>query len=294
MQEDQPMLIDKLGRMLLCGAVLMAWGGWSAWAADTPDLKAQAEAGLKTLAAAESTVYASRGHFAGGDELAEMYDANLNADIAGMLQAKPDTGVYYNVAASRDGQRFFAVAYYGRDFATLIMDETGAISSTPTATSAQRLIEQQQLAAFFAAKPQWAGEAEAMVKQQMHQVQLAVERWSTDHSDKGENVYPETLEPVVTEGYIPAGFYPNPVSAWSVEELNAQVVPLGQWSPGDFSYVPHIVDGRCTGYMLAGYGCRRAGGHDYNGDGAGDGYIIMLSSGADDGGWHTQVLEQLQ
>ncbi len=279
-------------RVALCTILAGRCGGMLAWAAEGPDLKAQAEAGLKTLAAAEFALYSYRGHYASEDELLEADRGNICKGVAPLLEANPDTGVYYSVAASRDGQHFFGVATYGREFAALCINETGVLSELPKYASAQQLIEKQRMENFLTAKAQWAMEADSILKQHLHQVQLAVERWSTDRSAGAQDEYPETLEPVVSEGYIAAGFYPNPVTAWSIDEYNARSVPLGQWSPGDFSYVPQLKDDRCIGYMLVGYGCNRTGGHDYNGDGAGDGYAIVLASGTDDSGWYTRMLEQ--
>jgi hypothetical protein len=283
----------KLLALSGCLLLLGLWGG-VAVARDTVDLRTQCETGLKAIAAAEFTINAIRGHYASQDELLEAKDANIDAGIAGLLLSKPDTGVYYNVAASEDGKRFIAVGFYGHDFTTLSINETGTITPLPKAVSAQWMIEQQRLAGYFAAKPQWASEADTILKLQLHQVQLAVERWSTDHSADDTDIYPETLEPVIAEGYIAAGFYTNPVTAWRADELNAAVVALGQWSPGDFSYVPYLRDGACRGYLIAGYGCRRTGGHDYNGDGTGDGIVIVLSSGQNDPSWAGQVLKQQQ
>jgi hypothetical protein len=287
------MHLNRLARFFACLILAGASGGSMAWAADAPDLKAQAEAGLKVIAATEYWLLDLRGHFASGDELVEAKNVNVGSGLEGLLLAKPDTGIYYNIAASKDGRHFIAVATFGRDSDIIYIDETGTINSSQKEGSAQRMIDRQFIADFFTSKTQWASQAEAILKLQLHQVQLAVERWSTDHSAAGKSVYPETLEPVVSEGYLPAGFYVNPVTAWSVDDNNALAVPLGQWSPGDFSYFPHTRDGEYRGYLLVGYGCKRTAGIDYNGDGVGDGMAIVLASWDGGPAWYEDVLRQL-
>ena len=269
------------------------WGGHIARAADTPDAKVQAEAGLRTLAAAEYALYAFRGHYGSQEELEEAKAANIGIGVRGLLLAQPDTGVYFSVAASKDGQHFYAVAYYGADLAGLYIDETGLIHSTPSRASAQSMLEHQALADFFSAKEQLALQADTLLRSELHQVQLGIERWSTDHSVGGQAVYPDTLEPVVTEGYLPAGLYANPMTAWNADENNAEGMPLGRWSPGNYSYIPRMRDSACCGYLLAGYSCQRTAGHDYNGDGVGDGMAIVLSNGDEDSKWRDEVLAQL-
>jgi len=145
---------------------------------------------------------------------------------------------------------------------------------------------------FFASKAAMDGELDeamtdqaiSMVKQQLHSIQLGLERWSVDDPD---GFYPHSINQLVSpmgewDSYLPAGFYANPFTAGSADELDAMCVPFG-WSelaPGNFSYLTHYDEqGNVTSYMLIGYGPERDRGWDLDGDGEPEGMIITLSTG---------------
>ena len=130
----------------------------------------------------------------------------------------------------------------------------------------------------------------AVVKQQLHGVQLALERWSVD--DPGY-FYPESINQLVvpwekSRSYLPTGFYDNPFTAAGEDETDAMCVPFG-WSelaPGNFSYLAQYDrKGHATGYLLVGYGLERESKWDLDGDGEPEGIILILSAGKLD--WQT-------
>lgn len=151
-------------------------------------------------------------------------------------------------------------------------------------------------AEFYAAKAAAAGvldeallkQAEAITKQNLHAVQLALERWGVDHTDPpdaaaadGYSVYPQHVNQLILDQYAAAGFCANPYTSAADSELNTREVPLG-WTPqaaGNFSYIQfYDTRGRVMGYMLVGYGADEHGGLDLDGDGQGDGMVIWLAS----------------
>jgi hypothetical protein len=142
-------------------------------------------------------------------------------------------------------------------------------------------------------------EAEIQLKSEMHNLQLAVERWSVDHelSDADRerswgNNYPKSLSQLLQEHccsehsnskpYSAVGFYPNPFSAGSASELNAMQVPLG-WTEdavGNFSYITQYNElGNVCAYVMIAWGADPTGGNDIDGDGESDGTVLIVAGG---------------
>jgi hypothetical protein len=157
----------------------------------------------------------------------------------------------------------------------------------PIAASAQLGPEATQLGAdpvYYAAKAANGLDVEAAnakTKQLLHSMQLAIERYGVDNP---KNLYPESIDVLVHQGYLLPGLYINPVTSVDGLWRNARDVPFG-WSaiaPGNFTYLKkYNPAGEVIGYVLLGYGADPenlgAGGvKDVNLDGQPDGVIIML------------------
>jgi hypothetical protein len=154
-------------------------------------------------------------------------------------------------------------------------------------------------AAFYAAKAAAGGVLDAaleelalsLAKQDVHAVQLYIERFGVDHlmpsagSTRRESHYPQHVNQLLLGNppYAQPGLYANPFTAGAADELDAQEVPFG-WtpqSPGNFSYLQWYDEhGGVLGYMLVLWGPRDGAGLDLSGDGKGDGVAMTLLSGA--------------
>ena len=204
------------------------------------------------------------------------------------------------LALSADQKRFVVLAVAGD--AIWYADKRGELNSIhysgEVAPTAQGLLDgycdltPMDEASFFARKAEEPKLVDAMIKARLHQVQLAVERWGVDHSspNSDDSTYPMSMDDVVEKGYAEKGFYANPITASSLKDRNAQARPFGQWSAGDFSYVPQVMDGKCIGYMLVAYGAKPDDGWDVNDDGKNDGVIIVLTSGSAYPEWYRTTL----
>jgi hypothetical protein len=122
--------------------------------------------------------------------------------------------------------------------------------------------------------------ANAKTIEVLHYIQLAVERYSIDNND----MYPESIDTLVQQGYLLPGLYINPVASSDGLALNAKDVPFG-WSeiaPGNFTYLKkYNSDGDVVAYLLVAYGADTThpgsgGVNDVNLDGKPDGVILML------------------
>lgn len=226
-----------------------------------PELRQQIQAGVRTIAAAEFAFYAKSHSYADERDLVaneylseKMFDLRENGDIS------------YEIALYRNAEgepRRFIV--FGRSGGSLprtawLIDETGLVREANWHRSAQWYME---IEPFFSKIDDWAAQADAVSRNGLFNVQLAVERWTIDHSKKGGTArYPMSIEAVVIDGYIDSGYYANPLRSDSYDELTAIATPMGEWSPGDFSYVPHVYQSTtgewlADGYMLIGYSTRR-------------------------------------
>jgi len=152
--------------------------------------------------------------------------------------------------------------------------------------------------AFFTAKAAAGGVLDAalqeqalmLAKQDVHQVQLFIERYGVDNEGPGTKPdqkfshYPQHINQLVIGKYSYAqpGLYANPYTANSADELNAQEVPFGwtERSPGNFSYLQRYDEhGDILAYMLILWGPAADSGFDITGDGKPDGVAQTLESG---------------
>jgi hypothetical protein len=152
--------------------------------------------------------------------------------------------------------------------------------------------------AFFAAKAAAGGvldtalqqQALALAKQDVHQVQLFIERYGVDNewpdpsTQEDVSHYPQHINQLVIGKYPygQPGFYANPFTANSADELNAQEMPFGwtEQSPGNFSYLQRYDEyGDILAYMLILWGPTADSGFDITGDGKPDGAVMTLESG---------------
>jgi hypothetical protein len=126
--------------------------------------------------------------------------------------------------------------------------------------------------------PELGASAEELAMQDVHEVQLALERYAVDRED---SAYPQHINQLVLTKYLAAGLYANPFTAKAADALDAQEVPFG-WTkraPGNFSYLQiYNHDGLVVGYCLVAYGADPNGGADVTGDGKPDGVIVTLAS----------------
>lgn len=158
--------------------------------------------------------------------------------------------------------------------------------------------EQARTEAFFSAKAATGGvldvalkdQALALAKQDIHQVQLYIERYGFDHGVPGASPdgkvsrYPQHINQLVIGKYSYAqpGLYANPYTANSAEELNAQEVPYGwtEQSPGNFSYLQRYDENDdILAYILILWGPTANSGLDITGDGEPDGAAMTLENG---------------
>lgn len=135
----------------------------------------------------------------------------------------------------------------------------------------------------------------AQVKVELHNLQLAVERFGVDHrvSDEGYGTsrYPHSLSQLVVatdghERYIAPGFYHNPFAPGADGGLNATQVPFGwtEQAVGNFSYLTQHNDaGEVVAYVLVGYGpATGTGTFSITADEQPDGIIVTMTSGSVD------------
>lgn len=90
----------------------------------------------------------------------------------------------------------------------------------------------------------------ALTIQNLHAIQLAVERYQLDHGE-----FPKDMEPVQSEGYLPkypSNAYRQADLARSMREVDLEAYDF----LGDFSYVPRIRNGKAVAYELIAYGLR--------------------------------------
>jgi len=99
---------------------------------------------------------------------------------------------------------------------------------------------------------------EAELKQNLHSIQLTLERYGTDYF-----CYPDNIEEVISSGYIEA-FPGNPFN----EQAPMKPVADGKFSMGDFVYVPGYPDdkGKIMSYTIKVWGAREN-----------EGYILELN-----------------
>ncbi|MDD5606203.1 MAG: hypothetical protein PHR51_02700 [Patescibacteria group bacterium] len=133
-------------------------------------------------------------------------------------------------------------------------------------------------------------QATQLVKTNLHNLQLALERWCVDHyplDSEGRVVgsqpnYPESISALVKAGYVSPGLAPNPLVGDDPGEFDTMDVPPiwnDDLSPGNFTYLL-CDDGR--GYLLIGYGATREAclstPRSMDGDSIPDGVILVLGS----------------
>jgi hypothetical protein len=121
--------------------------------------------------------------------------------------------------------------------------------------------------------PSWIGadlgSAEAEVKSNVHNIQIALERYATEHND----IYPERIETLI-DGNLMTVFPRNPFT--NRPQIN---VPYG--SPdfeGNFTYLPVTVDGEILGYYLIAYGYTKNPGNHEIDPNMDDHVILILAS----------------
>ena len=186
--------------------------------------------------------------------------------------------------------------------ATLLLLFAGYVVCASTFVLANDTLQDQRIE-FYTAKAggEFAGDAldeaaVALLKEELHYVQLQLERYSVDYTPQDEmevRVYPYSINELCAQiwsgyrrnlvSYLMPGLYPNPLRSNEATERNAQCVPFG-WddtlSPGNFSYLTRYdqESGKVDGYLILGYGPTRDSGMDVDSDGTPDGVIIMLGS----------------
>lgn len=97
---------------------------------------------------------------------------------------------------------------------------------------------------------------EAEAKSNLHNIQLSIERYAVDH----EGYYPADINEIIKLGYIDA-FPRNPLAprneAGDYGRAKMKPVADGEFSPGDFVYLPRLnAEGMVEGYELKLYGQR--------------------------------------
>ncbi len=113
---------------------------------------------------------------------------------------------------------------------------------------------------------------EAEVKQNLHLIQLNIERYLIDRDGK----YPDSLEQVIQAGYFDE-FPENPFSYSPMREVNLSDNPEDK--AGNFTYLPESTDGTITGYTLLGYGSINTTDSFYPGGSGSAAVVVSLSGG---------------
>lgn len=113
---------------------------------------------------------------------------------------------------------------------------------------------------------------EVEIKQNLHAIQLAIEKYGAAH----DGAFPASIiELLAGQDWMHS--LPNNPFTKPIREM--QPISFGSAEPwGDFTYLPLEEDGAVVGYYLLAYGSERTWGQDVNGDGAPDYVIIVLSS----------------
>jgi len=249
--------------------------------------------GLRTIAAAEFAYFAKTGGYARIENLAE--NEYLSEDLLNWHKngkVSYDSAVPY-LGDERKPQQFVAVAHMyinsTKEHISFRVDETGVVQAADWTRSARWYLD---VLPFFSGACDWAQKSDGVTKVGLFNVQLALERWSVDHSPKdGPDIYPLSLDTLIVEKYIQAGYYPNPLLSLNYDQLTATEVALGVWAPGDFTYLPYIPDpakdNQPKGYMLVGYSVYTYGGID------GTGVAIILTSGSCPSEWCDKTIRSL-
>jgi uncharacterized protein YneF (UPF0154 family) len=117
---------------------------------------------------------------------------------------------------------------------------------------------------------------EAELKSNLHQIQIGLKKYATDH----EGHYPVNIEEILTVKYLSDWPY-NPILKHKI-----RMVPISygsEPSEGNFTYLPVYSNDLIAGYYLFAYGYKKIfdSDLDINGDGILDNVIIVISSGKD-------------
>jgi hypothetical protein len=130
---------------------------------------------------------------------------------------------------------------------------------------------------------------EAGTKQNLHAIQLALERYGVDHN----GTYPIDLAALIVKNYMPElpgnaffnGRNPGTGKKLPVDEepffRDMRHVRFGDpLYEGNFTYLPWniTVNGKAAGYYLVAYGSHNTKGQDVDGDGMPDHVILVLNS----------------
>jgi hypothetical protein len=108
---------------------------------------------------------------------------------------------------------------------------------------------------------------EAEVKSNLHSIQIALERYASDHS----GYYPQNTGELISGNYLPQ--YPNnPFTNQPMREIEFGAAP----SDGEFTYLPLSTDGIVDAYYLIAYGYKKSAGEDIDRDGTPDHVILVL------------------
>lgn len=112
---------------------------------------------------------------------------------------------------------------------------------------------------------------EAEVKQNLHSIQLAVERFAVDH----DGAYPTTIDELQAQSYLPQ-LPQNPFTNQPMRNISPGEQPF----QGEFTYKPAVKDGGVVGYELYGYGSAQSKGAESAVPGM-EHVIIVLKYGPD-------------
>jgi hypothetical protein len=108
---------------------------------------------------------------------------------------------------------------------------------------------------------------EAEVKSNLHNIQIALERYAKDHG----GIYPQSTGELISENYLPQ--YPhNPFTDQPMREIDFGTAPFD----GEFTYLPFTTDGKVDAYYLIAYGYKKSAGEDIDRDGVPDHVILVV------------------
>jgi hypothetical protein len=116
----------------------------------------------------------------------------------------------------------------------------------------------------------WKKRKEAWTKSNVHQVQIDLERWASDHN----GLYPSTIKTLIQDGYFTQSLT-NPFTKAPMREIAFGSSPF----EGEFTYVPVLEDGQVRGFYLLAYGDKNKIGEDVNGDAVDDHVIMVVETG---------------